>query len=195
MFDSWVNLVLTIQYAAEIMPNAIRTVGCAVSYMALHLMIIVLVQVTPLAVEAISWRYFLIFLICSSIFAVMFYFLYPETQGKTLEDIEAIFGDKASEMRSSIRPILTSADRGVVRSSRREDTEGRKQRRIEGRGGCLARGEISRKSMSWRDTRDACRCQCVVLSLYEHRLASVSYTSSKRFDMKKPWPGLRVLLT
>ena len=165
------------------MPNAIRTVGCAVSYMALHLMIIVLVQVTPLAVEAISWRYFLIFLICSSIFAVMFYFLYPETQGKTLEDIEAIFGDKASEMRSSMKPILTSADRGVVRSSRREDTEG-KRRRLEGREGCLARGEISRRSMSWRDTRDPCRCQCVVLSLCEHRLACVHTQFSSNLDMK-----------
>lgn len=101
-------------YPAEIMPTSIRTVGCAVSYMALHLVIILLVQVsaavlekrrilirklqvTPMAVEAISWRYFLIFFICSCCFIVVFYFLYPETKGKTLEDIEAIFGDRVAE--------------------------------------------------------------------------------------------------
>ena len=76
------------------MPTSIRAVGCSVSYIALHLVIILLVQVTPLAVDAISWRYFLIFFICSCIFAVAFYFLYPETRHKTLEDIEALFGDK-----------------------------------------------------------------------------------------------------
>ena len=125
MFNSWVNIVLTIQYAAEIMPNAIRTVGCAVSYMALHLMIIVLVQVTPLAVEAISWRYFLIFLICSSIFAVIFYFLYPETQGKTLEDIEAIFGDKASQR--SLHTTHTDFDRSRSRLTKPARRYGRRE--------------------------------------------------------------------
>ena len=95
-------------YPAEIMPTSIRTVGCAVSYTALHLVIILLVQVTPLAVEAISWRYFLIFFICSCCFAVAFYFLYPETKGKTLEDIEAIFGDRVSISLSNLMAILTS---------------------------------------------------------------------------------------
>lgn len=89
------NAFLSI-YPAEIMPTSIRTVGCAVAWTALHLVIILLVQVTPLAVEAISWRYFLIFFICSCCFIVAFYFLYPETKGKTLEDIEAIFGDRVS---------------------------------------------------------------------------------------------------
>ena len=78
------------------MPTSIRTVGVAVAFMALHLIIILLVQVTPLAIDAISWRYFLIFLCCSAAFFVFFCFTYPETRHKTLEEIEAIFGDKVN---------------------------------------------------------------------------------------------------
>jgi len=76
------------------MPTSIRTVGVAVSYIGLHVTIIVLVQVTPLAIAAISWRFFLIFVIASSIYIVIFYLIYPETRGKTLEELEAVFGDK-----------------------------------------------------------------------------------------------------
>jgi hypothetical protein len=53
-----------------------------------------LVQVTPIAIEAISWRYFLIFVICDCIFIIIFYFFYPETKNKPLEELEALFGDK-----------------------------------------------------------------------------------------------------
>ena len=52
--------------------------------------------VTPIAIEAISWKYFMIFVICDMIFIVIFYFFYPETKNKTLEEIAAIFGDDVS---------------------------------------------------------------------------------------------------
>lgn len=107
-------------YPAEIMPTSIRTVGCAVSYAALHLVIILLVQVTPMAVEAISWRYFLIFLVCSCCFIVVFYVLYPETKGKTLEDIEAIFGDKVgfAHMSDALKGNEANSYRSRRRSTR-----------------------------------------------------------------------------
>jgi hypothetical protein len=78
------------------MPTSIRTVGVAVSYIGLHITIIVLVQITPIALASISWRYFLIFVISSGIYIFIFYFFYPETKGKTLEELEGIFGDKVS---------------------------------------------------------------------------------------------------
>lgn len=34
-----------------------------------------LVQVTPIAIEAISWRYFLIFIFTDVIFIIVFYFV------------------------------------------------------------------------------------------------------------------------
>jgi MFS family permease len=48
-------------YAGEIMPTAIRATGTATGYALFNLIVIMLVQVTPLAIEAISWKYFMIF--------------------------------------------------------------------------------------------------------------------------------------
>ncbi|RVX65943.1 hypothetical protein B0A52_09828 [Exophiala mesophila] len=83
-------------YPAEIMPTSMRPTGVAVAYMTQHVLIIILIQFTPIALETISWRFFLIFVCGSAIFAVVFYFFYPETRYKSLEEIEAIFGDKVA---------------------------------------------------------------------------------------------------
>ena len=78
------------------MPTCIRSAGVATAYVVMHSIMIMIVQVTPLALEVISWRYFLIFLISNAIFVVILYFYFPETKGKTLEEMNALFGDEAS---------------------------------------------------------------------------------------------------
>ena len=90
------------QYPAEIMPTAMRPVGVAVAYMTQHILIIILVQFTPQAIETISWRFFLIFVCSSAISAVIFVLFYPETRNRTLEELAAVFGD---EVRSIVTMI------------------------------------------------------------------------------------------
>jgi len=80
-------------YIPEIMPNAIRAAGVGTTYAMSYSMIIMFVQVTPIAIEAISWKYFVIFVISDVIFLVLFYLYFPETTNKTLEEISEIFGD------------------------------------------------------------------------------------------------------
>lgn len=81
-------------YSAEIMPTCIRAAGVASGYMTFNAIVILLVQVTPLALNAISWKYFLIFLVLDVVYTVIVWFSYPETKNKTLEEVEAVFGDK-----------------------------------------------------------------------------------------------------
>jgi hypothetical protein len=40
--------------------------------------VVMLVQVTPIAIADISWRYFLIFIFIDTIFGIGFYFWFPE---------------------------------------------------------------------------------------------------------------------
>jgi hypothetical protein len=83
-------------YPSEIMPTPIRAAGNAVSFCTFNAITIMLVQVTPIAIEHIAWRYFVIFVICDAIFITVVYFVYPETTGKTLEEIAALFGDEVA---------------------------------------------------------------------------------------------------
>lgn len=97
-FFPFLHVLTSTRYPAEIMPTSVRPVGVAVSYMTQHILIIILVQFTPEAIEKISWRFFLIFVCSSFIFAIVFALFYPETRNKTLEEIEAVFGDKVRKI-------------------------------------------------------------------------------------------------
>jgi hypothetical protein len=61
-------------YFPEILPSSIRAAGSASGIASLNAAIILLVQVTPLAIEAISWKYFIIFICTDLVFIVYFYF-------------------------------------------------------------------------------------------------------------------------
>jgi uncharacterized membrane protein len=61
-----------------IQPMEIRATGMAIGFASKTALVVMLVQITPLAVEAISWRYFAIFIACNFIFLVGFYFWFPE---------------------------------------------------------------------------------------------------------------------
>jgi MFS family permease len=83
-------------YGSEILPTNIRAAGLACGYFTINALIIVVVQTAPIAIASISWRYFLVFLVLDCIYVVIVYFYYPETKGKTLEEIAGIFGDKVA---------------------------------------------------------------------------------------------------
>jgi uncharacterized membrane protein YccC len=95
------------QYPAEIMPTAMRPVGVAVAYMMQHILIIILVQFTPQAIETISWRFFLIFVCSSAISFVIFVLFYPETRNRTLEELAAVFGDEVCTFKYVSQVALT----------------------------------------------------------------------------------------
>lgn len=78
------------------MPTPIRAAGNAVAFCTFNSITIMLVQVTPIAIEHIAWRFFVIFVICDAIFIVVVYLVYPETVGRTLEEIAALFGDEVA---------------------------------------------------------------------------------------------------
>jgi hypothetical protein len=83
-------------YPSEIMPTPIRAAGNAVAFCTFNAITIMLVQVTPIAIEHIAWKFFLIFIITDAIFITVVYFVYPETVGRTLEEIAALFGDEVA---------------------------------------------------------------------------------------------------
>ncbi|KAJ6187287.1 general substrate transporter [Penicillium mononematosum] len=83
----------TYVYAGEIFPGHIRSKGMALSVIIAALTSLVYLQVTPLAVANIGWKYFLVFISVSAVGFVWAYFNIFETKHIPLEEIGEKFGE------------------------------------------------------------------------------------------------------
>ncbi|KAG7562239.1 hypothetical protein FFLO_02325 [Filobasidium floriforme] len=80
-------------YQSEIFPMNLRAMGTSASTAANWLNNVIISQFTPIGLENLGWKFFLLFVATNLSNAVLAYFLFPETKGKTLEEIAAVFGD------------------------------------------------------------------------------------------------------
>jgi hypothetical protein len=79
------------------MPTKIRATGVAAGYVVFNAMGVLMTQTAPLAIAAMTWKYFIIWLVLDCVYVVIVYFYYPETKNKTLEELAGVFGDKVAE--------------------------------------------------------------------------------------------------
>lgn len=66
--------------------------------MATYLGIFFNVFVNPIALEAIGWKYYLVFVVIIIIGSLIIYFFYPETKGHTLEEMAVIFDGESARV-------------------------------------------------------------------------------------------------
>lgn len=53
-------------------------------------------MVTPVALNTIGWQYYIVYAVISACIPVSVYFLYPETMGRNLEEIDMLFRESPS---------------------------------------------------------------------------------------------------
>ncbi|CEO61027.1 hypothetical protein PMG11_05423 [Penicillium brasilianum] len=82
---------LFIAYPAEILPFQLRAKGLAVTLTTDSLACFFNQYVNPVAFSALRWRYFSIYVGCLVIVFALVYFFFPETQGRSLEEVARIF--------------------------------------------------------------------------------------------------------
>lgn len=82
---------LFIAYPAEILPFQLRAKGLAVTLTTDSLACFFNQYVNPVAFSALKWRYFCIYVGCLVIVFGLVYLFFPETQGRSLEDVARIF--------------------------------------------------------------------------------------------------------
>ncbi|KAJ4385083.1 hypothetical protein N0V85_008260 [Neurospora sp. IMI 360204] len=80
-------------YTTEIFPTQIRAVGGAISTFWSFVIQVILAQASPTALANVGWRYYFFFIACNLACAVTVFFFFPETKGKTLEEVSEVFGD------------------------------------------------------------------------------------------------------
>ncbi|CEJ57385.1 hypothetical protein PMG11_06079 [Penicillium brasilianum] len=87
---------LTFLYAAEMAPLQIRAAVSAVSTSTVWAFNFLLAQVTPVGFSTISNRYYIIFAVINAVIVPSVYFFFPETKGRSLEEIDEIFAKSKS---------------------------------------------------------------------------------------------------
>ncbi|CAO2657394.1 Nn.00g035200.m01.CDS01 [Neocucurbitaria sp. VM-36] len=80
-------------YISEIFPNHLRPQGVALGISAFYLGSEITLVGAPVALDQIGWKFYLVLICPSVIYIGLIWFLFPETKGRTLEEIGALFGD------------------------------------------------------------------------------------------------------
>ncbi|KAF2268929.1 MFS sugar transporter [Lojkania enalia] len=80
-------------YSSEIYPTNIRSPGVAMATFTYFVACITFVTPGATAIANIGYKYFVIFACLTVISILVIYFMYPETKGKSLEELAELFGD------------------------------------------------------------------------------------------------------
>ncbi|OAA51826.1 sugar transporter STL1 [Metarhizium rileyi] len=78
-------------YPSEILPLRLRQKGSSISTAANWIFNYMVVQITPIAIENIGWKTYIIFAILNATWVPIIFFFFPETKGLELEDIDRLF--------------------------------------------------------------------------------------------------------
>jgi hypothetical protein len=102
-------------YPAEINPIKTRTKANAISTCTNWLFNFLIVMVTPIMIRNISWGTYLFFGAVNACFFPVIYLFYPETAGRTLEEIDLIFAKGYLENMTYVRaakemPFMTNEE-------------------------------------------------------------------------------------
>ncbi|KAM0328884.1 hypothetical protein ACHAQA_005300 [Verticillium albo-atrum] len=81
-------------YPAEIFPMELRAKGNSVSTFTNWTLNLVFAQVSPSALTKLGFRFFFFFFAFNIVAFVCYWIFYPETKGRTLEQMDELFGDQ-----------------------------------------------------------------------------------------------------
>ncbi|OQV11027.1 hypothetical protein CLAIMM_14934 [Cladophialophora immunda] len=89
-------------YPTEVLPLRFRAKGNALSASCQWIFSYAVVEFTPPAIDSIGYKYYIIFAITNALWIPLIYFFYPETAGKALEEIDALFANNTAHAQLSI---------------------------------------------------------------------------------------------
>ncbi|KAH7193696.1 general substrate transporter [Fusarium flagelliforme] len=79
-------------YPSEILPLRLRQRGSSISTAANWIFNYMIVQITPISINNIGWRTYIIFAVLNTLWVPLIFLFFPETKGLELEDVDQLFG-------------------------------------------------------------------------------------------------------
>ncbi|KAJ4027851.1 hypothetical protein NW752_000096 [Fusarium irregulare] len=77
----------------EVFTTELRAKANALVQVVHYSISLIITQCSPIALAGVGWKYYILFILTNALCAIIFFFVYPETRGKSLEEIDEIFGD------------------------------------------------------------------------------------------------------
>lgn len=104
---------LLVSYTCEIWPFDLRAKGLALGMNSTRVALFFNTFVNPIVLDAIAWKYYIVYCVILVIITVTIWFWYPETKGHTLEETAALFDeDKGANKKKNI--VLAFEDNGIA---------------------------------------------------------------------------------
>ena len=88
---------LSIAYPVEILPFSLRAKGLSANLTTVFGAGFFNQYVNPIALEAIQWKFYFVYIATLAAMIPTIWFLFPETKGRTLEEIAQVFDGVAAE--------------------------------------------------------------------------------------------------
>lgn len=83
-------------YPTEINSLPMRGKGAAAATMTNWLLNFVVVEITPIGVQTLQWKFYIIWTVFNALFLPIIWLFYPETADRTLEDLDAYYRESPS---------------------------------------------------------------------------------------------------
>ncbi|KAJ5361092.1 hypothetical protein N7541_001936 [Penicillium brevicompactum] len=97
-------------YPTEINSLPMRTKGVAVSTATNWITNFAIVEITPIGIQSIGWKFWIVWTVLNALFLPVIYFFYPETANRTLEDMDAYY--------RSNPPLIVVGDADAISTKR-----------------------------------------------------------------------------
>ncbi|KAK3355218.1 hypothetical protein B0H65DRAFT_395321, partial [Neurospora tetraspora] len=81
----WGSLAYT--YLSGLFPYHQRSQGIAVEQLTGRIALFINAYINPIALDKIGWKYYLVYCVWIAVEVLTVYFLFPETQDRTLEEL------------------------------------------------------------------------------------------------------------
>ncbi|RAR06329.1 general substrate transporter [Stemphylium lycopersici] len=101
---------LTVSYTVEILPYRIRAKGLTLCFVWTSLAGIFNQYVNPIGLEALQWKFYLVYVAVLVLECLAIYFLYVETRGPALEEIAVLFDGNDANVAGTVLPSKQDED-------------------------------------------------------------------------------------
>ncbi|KAF4303379.1 Sugar/inositol transporter [Botryosphaeria dothidea] len=111
-------------YPAEINSLPMRTKGAAVATATNWITNFVIVEITPIGIQNLGWKFWIVWTVFNAVFLPVIYFFYPETANRSLEDLDAYYRSNPSLIVTKDPDAISS--KRPIKLEQEEDAEIRK---------------------------------------------------------------------